>query len=218
MSGRVEVCYPTFQCQYLIMCSHKNTLASRIKVGAVMHYNPASIKTYIDRWQLSNGTTIPQVQLGLYLLSGKKLQATIRWALDTGYRAFDCAQWYYNEAEAGAAIQGYLADSKRCRQPLKREDIFYTTKLATNTTDYRAVRSSINESVQAAGLGYVDLFLLHSPLGGKKARLASWKALEDAIAAGEVRMGGVSNFGVNHVSQTWLVPCPGALKMTSESR
>lgn len=134
------------------------------------------------------------------MLSGEKLQATVRWALDTGYRAFDCAQWYYNEAEAGRAIQAYLTDSERHRQPLKREDIFYTTKLANNTTNYHAARRSISKSVQASGLGYVDLFLLHSPLGGRKARLASWRALEDAIAAGEVRMGGVSNFGVSHVS------------------
>jgi aryl-alcohol dehydrogenase-like predicted oxidoreductase len=41
--------------------------------------------------------------------------------------------------------------------------------------------------------------LLHSPYGGKKKRLECWKAVEDAIDEGEVRTGGVSNFGVKHV-------------------
>ena len=54
--------------------------------------------------------------------------------------------------------------------------------------------------MKECGLGYIDLFLLHSPYGGKQARLDSWRAVEDAIESGEVRMGGVSNYGVKHVS------------------
>jgi len=72
--------------------------------------------------------------------------------------------------------------------------------LASNAS-YEAARRSIKQSVQACGLGYIDLFLLHSPYGGKTARLASWKALEDAILDGEVRLGGVSNFGVKHLDE-----------------
>lgn len=49
-------------------------------------------------------------------------------------------------------------------------------------------------------LGYIDLFLLHSPYGGKSARLDSWRAVEDAIDDGEVKIGGVSNYGVKHAS------------------
>lgn len=48
---------------------------------------------------------------------------------------------------------------------------------------------------------YSDLFLLHSPYGGKTARLSSWKAVVDAVAAGEIRIGGVSNFGVRHLQE-----------------
>ena len=54
--------------------------------------------------------------------------------------------------------------------------------------------------LQAVGLGYIGLFLLHSPYGGREARLASWRALEDAVEAGEVKMAGVSNYGNRHVS------------------
>jgi diketogulonate reductase-like aldo/keto reductase len=56
--------------------------------------------------------------------------------------------------------------------------------------------------VKKSGLGYVDLYLLHSPIGGTRKRLDCWKAVGDAIEEGEVRAGGVSNFGVRHVSHT----------------
>ncbi|KAK9237057.1 NADP-dependent oxidoreductase domain-containing protein [Lipomyces kononenkoae] len=143
--------------------------------------------------KLANGTQIPQIQLGLYNISGRELPASIRWALDVGYRGFDCAQW--------PAKPFKIIKSNENAGVLKREDIWYTTKLANNTASYDSVRRSIKKSVDASGLGYVDLFLLHSPLGGKDARLDSWRALEDAIDDGEVRMGGVSNFGSRHIEE-----------------
>jgi diketogulonate reductase-like aldo/keto reductase len=105
---------------------------------------------------------------------------------------------YHNEREAGQAIRDFLASSDNT-EGLTREDIHYTTKLSSNNTSYTAVRRSIKQSVDTCGLGYVDLFLLHSPYGGKEARLTSWRALEDAVKDGEVRMAGVSNYGVKHV-------------------
>jgi diketogulonate reductase-like aldo/keto reductase len=107
---------------------------------------------------------------------------------------------YHNEREAGQAIRDFLASSDNV-DGLTREDIHYTTKLASNGTSYSAVRRSIKQSVDACGLGYVDLFLLHSPYGGKDARLVSWKALEDAVKDGEVRHAGVSNYGVAHIEE-----------------
>ncbi|KAK2733778.1 putative aldo/keto reductase [Colletotrichum kahawae] len=152
------------------------------------------------RLTLANGKTIPQIQLGLYCMSGKEATKTIPWALNAGYRGFDCAQMYRNERESGKAISDYLAGSENA-QGLKREDVFYTTKLASCSTSYDEVRCSITESVKVSGLGYVDLFLLHSPYGGKEARSTSWKALEDAITEGEVKMGGVSNYGSAHIDE-----------------
>lgn len=107
---------------------------------------------------------------------------------------------YHNESQTGVAITKFLASGSENTAGLKREDIHYTTKLASNGT-YDAARKSIKQSVKACGLGYIDLFLLHSPYGGKTARLESWRAVEDAIADGEVRIGGVSNFGVKHIKE-----------------
>ncbi len=106
---------------------------------------------------------------------------------------------YRNEREVGSTILQYLSGNSNTSQ-LQREDIHFTSKLASNSS-YDAARKSIKQSVQECGLGYIDLFLLHSPYGGKTARLASWKAIEDAIADGEVKTGGVSNFGVKHVQR-----------------
>lgn len=151
--------------------------------------------------QLSTGQTIPQIQLGLYMMSPKEAHTSVRWALAAGYRAFDSAQMYHNERETGRAIAAFLASpTDNPNGKLAREDIHYTTKLASCSDNYNAVRKSIKQSVDVCGLGYVDLMLLHSPYGGREARLTSWRALEDAVQAGEVKMAGVSNFGVRHVS------------------
>lgn len=139
------------------------------------------------------------------MMSGAEASKAVRWALSSGYRGFDCAQMYDNEAEAGSAITLFL-DSPENTEGLTRADVFYTSKLASNSTSYDAVRESITQSVRECGLGYIDLFLLHSPYGGTKARLESWRALEDAIDAGQVRMGGVSNYGVKHVGPPILPP------------
>jgi diketogulonate reductase-like aldo/keto reductase len=104
---------------------------------------------------------------------------------------------YHNEKETGKAILDYLS-SEANMQSLKREEIHFTSKLASNGS-YDAARKAIKKSVKECGLGHIDLFLLHSPYGGKKARLDSWKAVEDAIGDGEVKIGGVSNYGVKHV-------------------
>lgn len=86
---------------------------------------------------------------------------------------------------------------------LTRQNVFYTTKLFENTS-YEAAKISIQESLKKSKMGYIDLFLLHSPHGGKEKRLESWEAVEDAIDDGKVMNGGVSNFGVKHVCLTSL--------------
>lgn len=106
---------------------------------------------------------------------------------------------YHNEKESGQAVLDFLASDANV-ESLERKDIHFTSKLASNST-YDAARTAITTSVKACGLGYIDLFLLHSPYGGKKSRLDSWRAVEDAMDAGEVRIGGVSNYGIKHVSR-----------------
>ncbi|KKY30358.1 putative aldo-keto reductase family 1 member e1 [Diaporthe ampelina] len=161
---------------------------------------PSQTYTLATRLKLATGQTIPQIQLGLYMMSGKEAYQSTKWALSAGYRGFDSAQMYHNERETGKAILDWLSGPDNT-DGLKREDVHYTSKLASCSTNYDQVRRSIKQSVDVSGLGYVDLFLLHSPYGGKEARLTSWRAVEDAVEAGEVKMAGVSNFGVRHIEE-----------------
>jgi len=137
------------------------------------------------------------------MMSGPETTRAVHWALDAGYRGFDSAQWYENEAETGNAILSHLSSSQTPN--LTRADIFFTSKLRDNSTSYATVRQSIAQSVATSNLGHIDLFLLHSPYGGREARLTSWRALEDAVLEGQVRMAGVSNYGVKHIEElmTW---------------
>ena len=122
---------------------------------------------------------------------------------------------YRNEREVGSAISTFLSSPSNTA-PLRREEIHFTSKLASNTS-YDAARKSIKQSVKQSGLGYIDLFLLHSPYGGKVKRLECWRAVEDAIEDGEVRIGGVSNFGVKHVSvMKSLPPFPCIAQVTKK--
>ena len=88
---------------------------------------------------------------------------------DSSWQAIDSAEWYENEAEVGSSVSAYLKTHGG-----KREDVWFTTKLKTNSS-YDVTRKSIKKSIQRSGLGYLDLYLLHSPYGGKEKRLECWK-------------------------------------------
>ncbi|KAF7186727.1 putative oxidoreductase C2F3.05c [Pseudocercospora fuligena] len=111
-----------------------------------------------SRIKLNNGASMPRIHLGVYLMSGSEASKAVTSALDAGYRAFDSAQMYRNERDVGNSISEYL----KTHPEIKREDIHYTSKLASNS-DYERAWKSITKSVKECGLGYIDLFLLHSP-------------------------------------------------------
>lgn len=163
----------------------------RTRAFATMASQPYNLQSTI---KLNNGVSMPRIHLGVYLTSGRETSQAVTWALEAGYRAFDSAEWYANEQEVGSAISKFVSANG-----LRRGDVWFTTKLKTNG-GYDATRKSIKRSIKACGLGYLDLYLLHSPYGGRGKRLECWRAVEDAIEDGEIRAGGVSNFGVKHVS------------------
>jgi len=147
----------------------------------------------------TDGLTIPTIHLGVYMTSGRTTTRAVLSALAGGYRAVDSAAWYENEKEVGDAMTSFL-NSKDNTEGLKREDLWFTTKLKDNAK-YDQVRRKIKQSIHKSGLGYIDLYLLHSPYGGKSLRLESWRAVEDAISDGEIKVGGVSNYGVEHLQE-----------------
>src|ERR1700742_492259 len=81
-----------------------------------------------------------------------------RGALEAGFRHFDGAERYRNEAQVGEALQAGLA-----AQGLAREDIFVTTKLWNTNHRPERVEPAFNASLEKLKLNYLDLYLIHTP-------------------------------------------------------
>lgn len=113
-------------------------------------------------------------------------------AFDAGYRHVDSAQAYRNEAHVGEAVRA---------SGLNREDLFITTKCTSKTHGYESTLKGVDESLARFQFDYIDLFLIHDPLSGSEKRLATYKALSEAKAAGKIRTVGVSNYNVHHLEE-----------------
>jgi 2,5-diketo-D-gluconate reductase A len=134
---------------------------------------------------LSNGLRMPQIGLGVYLISDIAVcEASVKSALQTGYRLIDTAMAYRNERAVGRGIRA---------SGVPREEIFLTTKLWPSDYKHDKARVALAESVKRLDVGYVDLVLLHQPVGDV---VGAWNAMEEAVDEGTVRSIGVSNFAV----------------------
>ncbi|KAF7327325.1 Aldo-ket-red domain-containing protein [Mycena kentingensis (nom. inval.)] len=132
---------------------------------------------------------------GTYELDGQEAYTAVTWALEAGYRHIDSATWYENERECGKAILDFCASTGT-----PRSAIFYTTKLKINA-GYEATLKAIEFSLKECGLGYIDLYLIHGPLGGATARKECWRAICDAQKTGQLKSIGISTFGVRHIQE-----------------
>jgi diketogulonate reductase-like aldo/keto reductase len=95
-------------------------------------------------------------------------------------------------------LASYLEDHPE----LKREDIFYTTKIWHEDQGYENAKQAIELSLKKAkAIGYIDLFLIHSPMTNRQLRLETWKALQEAVESGAVKSIGVSNYSERHLDE-----------------
>ena len=132
------------------------------------------------------------------MADGDEAYKSVSYALEVGYRHVDTAQYYGNEVSVGRAI----ADS-----PIKREELFITTKIWNDKHSYDEAKQSVEESLAKLKLNYLDLLLIHWPNpkalrenDAWKTRNADvWRAMEDLYQAGKVRAIGVSNFMIHHL-------------------
>ncbi len=145
-------------------------------------------------YTLNNGVEIPKLGLGTWFIEDKDAAQAVCDAVEIGYRHIDTAQAYGNEKGIGEGI-------KKCG--VDRKELFIVTKLAAEIKDYEGAVAAIEGSLEALGLDYIDMMLIHSPKpwmeyseedrffeGNKEA----WRALEDAYKSGKLRAIGVSNF------------------------
>ncbi len=130
------------------------------------------------------GTAVPALGLGTYQLTGAACTEGVADALALGYRHVDTAAMYGNEAEVGAGLR---------QSGVPRADVFLTTKVWIDRLDAAGVRRSTHRSLDALGVDYLDLLLIHwpSPTVPLEETLGAMFALR---RAGSVRHVGVSNF------------------------
>lgn len=138
--------------------------------------------------------TIPQLGFGVYESPPSTCVSSCLTALRAGYRHIDTAQYYANEEAVGQAVR---------ESNIPRSELYVTTKILSPGEDVDSTYKKVEESVRKLGGegGYVDLFLIHSPNGGKESRRVMWEALGRAKEKGLAREIGVSNFGVGHIEE-----------------
>ena len=133
-------------------------------------------------FKLNDGNEIPAIGFGVFMIepNGPTYDAVTE-AIKAGYRHFDSAAAYFNEADLGRAVK----DSG-----IPREEFFITSKLWLQDYGYEAAKKGIETSLAKLQMDYMDLYLLHQPYGDVA---GAWKALEEAKKEGKIRSIGVSN-------------------------
>ncbi|MCH4009433.1 aldo/keto reductase [Companilactobacillus sp.] len=132
---------------------------------------------------LNNGIEMPTLGFGVFQIPDfDECKKSVLEALNNGYRLIDTAAAYLNERAVGEAIKESGVD---------RKDIFVTTKLWVQDAGYENTQKAIEASLSRLGLDYIDLYLIHQPLGDV---YGSWRAMEDAYKAGKLKALGVANF------------------------
>lgn len=138
---------------------------------------------------LSDGHKMPRLGLGIYKNTDKDtLVKSVASAYEAGYRLFDTAQMYGNEAGLGEALK--LLDAPR-------NDYFVTTKVAEENQGYTSTIESVKDSLHKLQLDYVDLLLVHWPI--HQHFFSTWHAFEQLKKDGLAVSIGVSNFGMAHL-------------------
>ena len=138
---------------------------------------------------LYNGIELPMIGYGTFQIRDSvQCKQCVSEALKTGYRLFDTAASYENEAAVGAALRS---------SGLPRGAWFITTKLWVQDASYEGAKAAIETSLRKLGLSYIDLYLIHQPMGDY---IGAWRAMEEAYKAGKLKAIGVCNFYPNRLA------------------
>lgn len=136
----------------------------------------------METMKLYNGVEIPANGFGVYQVSKEDCKESVLTALKTGYRHIDTAQSYFNESKVGEALK---------ESEVPRKEIFLTTKVWIDNYGEGKTYDSVVESLKKLQTDYLDLILLHQPVGDY---YAAYRDLEKLYEEGKVRAIGVSNF------------------------
>ncbi|SMS14293.1 aldo/keto reductase [Levilactobacillus zymae] len=142
---------------------------------------------------LNNGLKMPLLGFGVFQIPDfEDCKQAVLTALQQGYRLIDTAAAYGNERAVGAAIR---------ESGIPRDKIFVTTKLWIQDAGEEATKAAIQASLDRLGLDYLDLYLIHQPLGDV---YGSWRAMEAAYHDGRLKALGVANFENDRVQDLMM--------------
>lgn len=162
--------------------------------------------------QLPRGGRLPVIGMGTFgsdAVSPAEVAAAVVEAAQLGYRHFDCAAVYGNEALIGESLRTIR------KAGVSRDDLFVTSKLWNDMHDDDKVVPAFERSLRDLGLDYLDLYLVHWPfpnhhapgvdVGSRDSHakpyihddyMRVWRRLESLVERGLVRNIGSSNMTV----------------------
>lgn len=144
---------------------------------------------------LPNGLKMPLEGFGVFQVPDPKTcEDSVYTAIESGYRLIDTASAYANEEAVGAAIRRAIEDGI-----CTRDELFVTTKLWIQ--DYPDAEGAFELSLRKLGMDYVDLYLLHQPIGDY---YAAWRSLEKIYESGKAKAIGVCNFYPERITDLCL--------------
>jgi diketogulonate reductase-like aldo/keto reductase len=145
---------------------------------------------------------VPALGFGTGALSGGMSVEAVVTALKTGYRHIDTARKYGTEGEVGEGMRA---------SGVPREEIFLTTKVSHENLRPADFARSVDESLKALKVDYVDLLLVHWP-NPQIAVSEYMPALAKAKRDGLARHIGVANFTTTLLDEA-IALCPEPLSV-----
>jgi diketogulonate reductase-like aldo/keto reductase len=160
------------------------------------------------KFALNHGSAeMPAVGFGTLFRDLSVTTQAVTYALETGFRHFDCAERYRNEEAVGVAFKAFI-DSGKAR----REDLFITTKLWNTNHRPERVLPAFEASCRRLQVDYVDCYLIHTPFAFQPGDdqeprdpfghmiydsgvtlLDTWRALEQLVDEGRCKSIGLSD-------------------------
>ncbi len=162
---------------------------------------------------LSTGQAMPCLGMGTFgsdKYSPDQVSAAVAGAIESGYRLFDCAAVYGNEAQIGEVFASAFA-----KGTVRREELFIISKVWNNMHGEGDVAKSCDKTLADLKLGYVDAMFVHWPFPNYHAPgcdgdsrnpdskpftaerfMATWRQMEALVDQGKAKCIGMSNMTI----------------------
>ena len=157
---------------------------------------------------LSDGTSIPQLGLGVWQVDPAITARVVSDAIAAGYRSIDTAEGYRNEEGVGEAIR---------TAGVPRSELFITSKLRNGAHERDKALAAFDDTMKALGIEQLDLFLIHWPIPSRDFYVEAWKTLVELQGQGRIKSIGTSNFNIDHleriIGETGVTPVVNQIEL-----